>query len=184
VNHDDERQLLEQAAAGDEDACRQLVRAHSSAVAAVVVSMLGRGDDADDVGQETFVRFFRSLARFRGDASARTYLTRIAMNLCIDALDRRKRQRRFVRLDDAREARQAAAPHDTAVDDRERRAAVLRALESLDAKHRAVVTLRFLDDRSTRETADLLGVPEGTVMSRLRRALAKLEDALRPVVHS
>ncbi len=88
----DDRALVARAAQGDESAFRALVEAHEAALARTITAMIGAGDDADDVGQETFVRFFRALDRFRGDAALRTYLTRIAMNLSLDVLARRRRR--------------------------------------------------------------------------------------------
>lgn len=176
-------QLLRRAASGDERAFRALVDRHEPAVARVVTAMLGPGDDADDVGQETFVRLFRTAERFRGDAQLRTYLTRIAMNCCCDVLERRRRQAGWLRLsggDDAAPIQLAAPETGETVEEAERNAALRQAVESLDAKHKAVVVLRVLDEHSTRETAALLGIPEGTVMSRLARALHKLKVTLGP----
>ena len=185
----DERLLVQRAAAGDESAFRVLVRAHEACVASVVTAMVGAGDDADDVGQETFVRLLRALPRFRGDASVRTYVTRIAMNASLDLLARRRRRSRWLRItgraDDM--VTQIADPAMNQTIDSERReqlTAVHRAVQTLDDKHRAVVVLRILEEKSTREVADLLGVPEGTVMSRLTRALAKLKLALQPADNS
>ena len=180
----EDRELVARAAAGDEEAFRRLVRRHERAIASVVTAMLGPGDDADDVGQETFIRFFRALPRFRGDAAVRTYLTRIAMNLCVDVLSRRRRRRGWLRLGAGAsdESLPAAPDEGGALEERERRALVRAAVDDLPPKHRAVVVLRLLEERSTREAAEALGVPEGTVMSRLKRALEKLEGALRPVV--
>lgn len=176
-------QLLRRSADGDESAFRALVDRHEQAVARVVTAMLGSGDDADDVGQETFVRLFRAKTDFRGDAQLRTYLTRIAMNLCCDVLDRRKRQSGWTRLtgsDDDDDVQLAAPETADAIEEAERNETLRQAVESLDAKHKAVVVLRILEDRSTRDTAALLGVPEGTVMSRLTRALGKLKVTLGP----
>ncbi len=179
----DDRQLLLRAADGDESAFRALVERHEQAVARVVTAMLGTGDDADDVGQMTFVRLFGAKTAFRGDAQLRTYLTRIAINLSCDVLERRRKQSRWHRLSGggADEEIQLASPDTTdPVETSERNETVRQAVESLDAKHKAVVVLRILEERSTRDTAELLGVPEGTVMSRLTRALAKLKTALGP----
>ena len=85
--------LIDRARAGDEAAFRGLVERYESQVAATVVGMLGPGDEADDVGQETFVRFYQALSKFRGEAALGTYLTRIAMNLSLNAIKRRQRQR-------------------------------------------------------------------------------------------
>lgn len=176
-------QLLQRAADGDESAFRTLVDRHEPAVARVVTAMIGPGDDADDVGQETFIRLFRARTAFRGDAQLRTYLTRIAMNLCLDLLARRSRQASWTRLtgrrddDESQLAMPASAdPIETA----ERDEMLRKAVESLDAKHKAVVVLRILEDHSIRDTAALLGVPKGTVMSRLARALDKLKVTLGP----
>src|SRR5262245_1125924 len=94
----DDRELVARAADGDEVAFRAIVERHEQAVARTVTAMLGAGDDADDVGQETFVRLLGALPKFRGDAELRTYLTRIAVNLSCDALERRKKRKGWVRL--------------------------------------------------------------------------------------
>lgn len=177
----DDLTLVARAVAGEEAAFRELVVRHESAVARTVTAMLGAGDDADDVGQETFVRFFRALPRFRGDSEVRTYLLRIAMNLSCDALARRRRRSGWVRLDTSDDDPPVDAPdQQTLMEQDERKEIVTRAVQSLDPKHRAVVVLRLLDERSTAEAAQILGVPEGTIMSRLKRALAKLEQMLSP----
>jgi len=157
------------------------VRRHEGVVSATVIRMLGPGDEADDVGQETFVRFFNALRSFRGDAALQTYLVRIAMNLSLNALRRRRWQiARFLRHDSAPASALALSEPggQAALEGAERTARVQEALASLDEKHRAVVVLRFFNELSTRETAELLGIPEGTVMSRLKRALEKLRPLL------
>ncbi len=176
-----ERELVDRARSGNEAACRALVEACEDSVAAVVIGMLGPGDDADDVGQETFIRFFRSLHRFRGDSSVRTYLQRIAMNLSINALRRRQRGvRRFFSLDDAGESHAAlqvtaGSLHESG----DARDQVHAALALLPAAQRSVVVLRMIEGHSTRETATLLGIAEGTVLSRLARGMERLRGILR-----
>ena len=159
-----------------------LVNRHQAAVGRAVIRMLGPGDDADDVAQETFIRFHRALAEFRGDAELGTYLTRIAINLSLNALRRRKWQlRRFVRRDIAA-TDSIQEPHVLPSEDvltLERRAQLENALGKLNDEQRAVVVLRMLEEYSTRETAEMLRVPEGTVMSRLTRALANMQHHLR-----
>jgi RNA polymerase sigma-70 factor (ECF subfamily) len=178
-----EIELIRLASKGDEASFRELVRRHESALAATITAMLGPGDDADDVGQETFVRFFRALPKFRGDSSVRTYLTRIAVNLSIDVLSRRKKTSSWIRIGEAPgsadiEARDETTDLETADLNEKIRAIV----DDLDPAHRAVVIMRILEERSTRETSEILGVPEGTVMSRLKRAMAKLETRIRPLI--
>ena len=183
----DERRMLQLAAAGDERAFRSIIQSHASMVAAVVTSMLGPGDDADDAGQETFIRLMRALPKFRGDSSLRTFVTRVAMNVSLDVLARRKRDLRFVSLGSKEDTASGAVPSSNRTVDEEQEQAdrtrlVQQAVDSLDGKHRAVVVMRLLEERSTKESAQLLGIPEGTVMSRLTRAMKKLEHILRPVV--
>jgi len=188
--------LLRRAREGDERAFAAIVDRYEARVAATVIGMLGPGDEAEDVGQETFVRLFRSLERFRGDSSLGTYLTRIAMNLCLTTLRKRKRWRsRFVSVDglpDGAEQRRLPARPGLEIitgdsdeeplrrmERAEQRERVHRALAQLNPEHRAVIVLRWMDGQSTREAAAVLGVPEGTVMSRLSRAMDRLAVILK-----
>jgi RNA polymerase sigma-70 factor (ECF subfamily) len=173
--------LIERAREGDDAAFRDLVERYESRVAATVIGMLGPGDEAEDVGQETFIRLYRSLDRFRGDSSLGTYLTRIAINLSLTALKKRKRRMsRFVRQDETERDRPEASwdPRDQierSEDIRRVRAAVTR----LAPNHRTVIVLRMIDGYSTKETAEILGIPAGTVMSRLARAMERLESEMK-----
>ena len=143
--------------------------------------MLGNGDDADDVGQETFVRFHQALDSFRGDSAVRTYLVRIAMSCALNALrSRKRREARFVNDDTAIE-RTADENATVMLGDDGTGARIRQALDALSEEHRAVVVLRLLEERSTRETAEILDVPEGTVLSRLSRAVRQLRVTLGPV---
>ncbi|HEX8695720.1 MAG TPA: RNA polymerase sigma factor [Longimicrobium sp.] len=181
-DRDDDRELVERARRGDQRAFRLLVERYEPVVASTVVGMLGPGDDADDVGQETFIRFYRSLGRYRGEASLATWLRRIAVNLSLNAL---KRRRRFALRFPSRDRPGARLPDPPAeatdeAEAGEARAAVRAAIDRLGPKHRPVVVLRMIDGCSTRETAEVLGIREGTVLSRLSRAMRELERWLEP----
>ena len=178
--------LLDRARQGDDKAFAAIVERYEGRVAATAIGMLGPGADAEEVGLEAFVRLYRSLDRFRGDASLGTYLTRITVNLALTEIERRKRWfDRFRSEDETPSNRIGAANepvHEDVVDRIEREQELERvhqALDRLPAEQRAVVVLRWLDDLSTRETAEILGVAEGTVMSRLKRALDRLRRELR-----
>ena len=172
--------LLARARDGDPAAFRTLVERYEGKVAATVRGMLGNDPDADDIGQETFVLFHRSLTAFRGEAALGTYLTRIAINQCLKLLRKRKswRERLFAREEEVFRGDELSFDPAALYDERERAHIVGRALQNLGAEHRAVVVLRIMEGYSTRETAEMLGVPQGTVMSRLKRAVAKLEGLL------
>jgi len=169
---------------GEERAFRQIVERYEGAVASTVVGMLGRGAEADDVGQEVFIRLYENLHQFRGEASLKTYLTRIAINQSLKALRRQKRWwHRFTSRDDPTQTvREPPVNEESVVEERDRAGLVRAALQHLSADHRAVVVLRLLNGYSTAETAEMLDIPEGTVMSRLYRATNRLEELLAPVL--
>jgi len=185
-------ELIARARSGDDGAFAALVDRHERAVAATVIGMLGAGDDADDVGQETFIRFHRALGSFRGDSSLKTYLVHIAMNLSLNALKRRRRSvLRFVSRDNESDdgdplvdLPEPRVGPEGDVDTKELQLLVRAAVRRLGEKHRAVVVLRMFHEYSTKEAAEILGVPEGTVLSRLSRAMKELESQLRPYVRA
>jgi RNA polymerase sigma-70 factor (ECF subfamily) len=180
---DQDNELLTSARAGDPAAFPALVDRYKYIVAGVVIGMLGRGDDADDVGQETLIRFHAALHQFRGDAQVGTYIRRIAMNLSLNALKRRRRVRlRLVSRDRSDVPLDEPPVEGYDAEGAERRDVVRAAVARLDEKHRSVVVLRVLDGLSTNETAAVLHVPPGTVMSRLSRGMAELERLLAPYV--
>ena len=177
----EDRALINQVRTGDEAALRTLIERYEPQVAATVVGMLGSGDEADDVGQETFVRFYQSLDKFRGDAALGTYLTRIAINLSLNALEQRKRRRwRFWSRDDEQTPPEPSVDGRDEQATREREQAVQAALAQLSPAFRAVVVLRMIEGYSTKETAALLAIAEGTVLSRLSRGMKQLATMLKP----
>ena len=180
----EERELVRRAKEGDDRAFREIVHRHQERVAATIIGMLGPGPEAEDVGQETFVRLYRSLKGFRGDAQLATYVTRIAINQSLKAIKKRKTwNSRFVLRDDVSpaDAFQDAAERELLPGDRLEHAELVRlGLEALSPERRAVVLLRIMGGYSTRETAEILGVAEGTVLSRLSRGLATMRKVMAP----
>ena len=170
--------LVRRARNGDDAAFRRLVERYEEQIASTVIGMMGEGPDAEEIGQRVFVKFYEALDDFRGDAALGTYLTRIAMNLCLNEKRRQKRwYRRFISRDGAMDLPEPAYEDDASFDMKE---LLRRALEHLSDKHRAVVVLRLIEGRSTRETAEILEVAEGTVLSRLARARSALKEMLSP----
>ncbi|HHJ10586.1 MAG TPA: sigma-70 family RNA polymerase sigma factor [Bacteroidetes bacterium] len=170
--------LLKQAREGDHSAFARIVKKYEPVVSNTVIGMLGNTAEADDVGQEVFIRFYRSLNDFRGDAGLGTYLTRIAINLSLNEL---KRKKRSVSL--FTQGQQDAGYDDLSDQGREQEIKdnneiVHRALNMLEPKFRSVVVLRLIEGFSTRETAEILKVPMGTVLSRLARGQKQLKKIL------
>jgi RNA polymerase sigma-70 factor (ECF subfamily) len=185
--------LLEATRTGDEAAFGELVGRYRHQITNYIYRMTNDYDEAVDLAQETFVRIFRAADRYRTNYAFSTYIYRIATNLAISELRKRKR-RRMVSLTaffQPREETGAAAearelnPADTRplqdaeLVDAERRGAVARAISTLPEKYRAPLILRDIEGRSYEEIAGILRTNVGTVKSRISRARAFLRDKLR-----
>jgi RNA polymerase sigma-70 factor (ECF subfamily) len=151
-----------------------LVRRHDRGLRALAWRLLGDRDRMDDVLQEAYVKAYRALPRFRDDASVGTWLYRITYNACLDELRRRGRAV-VVPLDDAVGRADPVGDVGERVVDARR---VADALEALPPAHRAVVLLVDGEGFDYGAAAEVLGVPEGTVRSRLSRARARLRAEL------
>ena len=162
-----------------------LVEAHEDGIVATVTAMLGPTGEVDDVVQDVFIKFYETLDRFRGEAAVSTYLKRIAINRSLDALRRRKRSRaRFWSRDEDKDTvPEFPDEENNDIEDRERERVVHEAIQALPPKHRVVVVLRLIEGYSTEETAQMLDIAYGTVLSRLSRAHDKLKTLLTPYVH-
>jgi RNA polymerase sigma-70 factor (ECF subfamily) len=175
--------LVSLAKQGDKLAFRILVDRHKAALARTIVGMIGDRGSVDDVLQDVFIQFHNSLDKFRGDAAVKTYLSRIAVNKSLDLLRRRKRwHKRFLSRDETpiMEVDFEIDPADQS--DRKRR--IWSAIDSLPDAQRSVLVLRMIDGYSTEETAELLSIEYGTVLSRLSRGMSKLRDLLGPLFES
>jgi RNA polymerase sigma-70 factor, ECF subfamily len=170
-----EQELIDRCRQNDQEAFLSLVRRHEQRIAATVIGMLGPCAEADDIGQETFIRFFRHLDSFHGESSAATYLTRIAVNLCINEINRRKRQRLLFPFSLHDQTPDLPA-EEYNYEHREQSDLVQTAMQKLTPKLRSVLVLRLIDGYSIKETAAILKIAEGTVLSRLARAQEKLQS--------
>lgn len=174
--------LIEQSKKGDQIAFRQLVERHQMRVRKTVIGMLGECAEAEDVAQETFIRFYKSIKDFRGDSKLETYLTRIAMNLSLNELKRRqKRNTRFLffqKNEDVFQIEDLGANPEK-FDTKE---LIQKALKILEPEFRSVVVLRLIEGYSVKEAAEILEIPQGTVASRLTRAQKKLQTILSKIM--
>jgi RNA polymerase sigma-70 factor, ECF subfamily len=166
--NDSERILVRRALAGDEAAFERLVELHGARVYRAALAVVADPADALDVAQETWIKAWRGLAGFRGEAALATWLTRLARNAAADHL-----RRLGVRRATAERASgpPSVAPSLDAVEDREE---LRQALGGRPAAQRRVVRLRHELDLRLEEIALVLGVPEGTVKSRLHAAVSAL----------
>lgn len=179
LNELTDRELIELSKQGNHAAYGELVRRYEKKIAATVHGMVGNCIEADDIGQDVFIRFYNALDKYRGDAALGTYLTRIAINLSLNELRRRKR-RRFLSLDvmNVRRIQDTESEPERSVD--ERKVFLKAAIDRLGAKYKPVLVLRLIEGYSTEETAAILEIPTGTVLSRLARAQVKLKELLKP----
>jgi RNA polymerase sigma-70 factor, ECF subfamily len=172
-----EPDLIRRARAGDAAAWEQLITTHQEAVFRLAYLMLGDPAEAEDAAQEALIRASRALTRFDESRPLRPWLLKIVSN---QARNRRRAAGRYVAairralLAEPEPAIHPAAEHDTLSDARDLWAAVRR----LEPRDQEIVYLRYFLEIPVTETAETLGVPEGTVKSRLSRALARLRDVI------
>lgn len=178
---DDERTLAAEAAAGSRDAFDELVKRHQARIYRLVRVLTSGDEDAEDLAQETFVRAFRGIARFRGDSAFGTWLHRIAINVIKSHLSRRRRRPVMVgpRADDGTEdvmeGLASADDFELAV---HRRQVIDHALATLPEDQRALIVLRDVQGLEYHEIATIMGLPLGTVESRIFRARQRLRPLL------
>ena len=177
---EEEAGLLRAAQGGDPAAFGELVRRYQRAVYRVAYALTRNASDADDLAQETFVRAYQAIGRFRVGEPLFPWLARIATNQAITLFRRRKR-RPETAIEPLLEAGQQWGVEDDparAVEDDERTRNLESAFARLKPEHQAVLALRVVEEQSYEEIAATLRVPVGTVMSRLSRARAELKALL------
>ena len=171
--------LIRSALNGDKEAFGQIVSRYQKMVARTVKGMLGDSVFSEDIGQEVFIKLYYSLSEFRGDAKLSTYIQKIAVNLTLNELKRRKRFfSLFSQQGNSEMYELDIADYDN-IERTETKEIVTKALQTLDPRFRVVVAMRMLQGYSTKETAEILDLPLGTVLSRLSRAQEQLRQILK-----
>ncbi len=167
--------MMRRVGAGDSAACRQVVESHLRRIVNFSYRILGDSGDAEDVAQETFLRLWRQAGRWRPGAGVGTWLHRVAHNLCVDRL-RRRRDRPSDRVPEAPDpsAGPLAARH---------RAEVTRAVDSalaaLPERQRAAITLVHYQELGNIEAARIMGISVDALESLLARGRRRLRESLR-----
>jgi RNA polymerase sigma-70 factor (ECF subfamily) len=185
---DSDAGLVRRAVGGDVHAFGRLVERYQRPMTALVARMTPNADDVDDIVQELFVRAWKGLPRFRGDAQFSTWLYRIAVNTTIKHRSRRREESALSLsteelsggMDSLVASPGAAEPGDPflSAQRKEREGQIREAVLSLPEKQRAVIVLHYFEGHSCEEISEIVGCSVGTVWSRLHYACKRLKGAL------
>jgi RNA polymerase sigma-70 factor (ECF subfamily) len=192
MEHEDkeESRFIARLASRDERAFNELVMLYQERVFRILLRMLGRRDEAEDMAQEVFVQVFKAVGTFRGDSKLSTWIYRIAVNLCKNRVKYLKRRRSEVQ--DEYEALAERSPltagggvtsgdiarPDQMVEGLQLERVVQECIVELEPDFREVLILRDVEDLSYEELCEVTGLPDGTVKSRLHRARGMLKQAV------
>jgi RNA polymerase sigma-70 factor (ECF subfamily) len=176
--------LIEQCLAGDQVAWEQIVRQNWRKVFNVAYKFVGKHDEAEDLTQDIFLKIFKALNTFDRRANFQTWIISISRNLCIDHYRSVRKERQTIARDvdsnDLQPATTERGPYAQA-EHQDLKAQLRQALETLPVTLRTAVVLRDLQELSYQEIADRLGLPEGTVKSRINRGRIELAHQLKRV---
>ncbi len=181
---DSDSLLVERCLAGEEAAWEELVKLHTRRVFSVCYRFVGKEGEAQDLTQEVFLRVFRTVKSFRaGEGSFLVWLNRLTRNLLIDHYRRTKLERASDSIEDQlpmlEQTTSFSARTDSMLAGREASELLQAGLQKLSPDLRETVILRDIEEMEYKEIAEVLGVPEGTVKSRLNRGRAELARVLK-----
>ena len=185
----DDLTLVQRVRSGDQRAFKALVERYQRKVYSVALGMLKDKEEARDVAQEAFIKVYKYLEHFKGDASFYTWIYRITVNICIDVMRRKGGKSEHIEFDetianDTAEAnigalgtRLGTNPQKSMLR-KELAEKIQAALAEVPEKHRAILLLREVEGMSYEDLSRTLGIPKGTVMSRLFHARLKVQKIL------
>lgn len=174
-------ELVARSQRGDSEAFGDLVAETQGRVYNLAFSVLGKHEEAQDMTQEIYLRVWRALPNFRGEARFGTWLHRIAINTCLNRCRQLRAQLYVVDNEDALKRLSDPEGEPVAVIlDKEQKAWLWAAVRRLPSKYRLVITLFYQEQLSYKEIAERLSLPLGTVKSHLNRARRALAKSLRP----
>jgi RNA polymerase sigma-70 factor (ECF subfamily) len=186
-----ELDLVKQCQAGNTEAFDQLVTRYRTRVFAMIYNMVHNEQDAWDLSQDSFVKAWKSIGRFRGRSSFYTWIYRIVMNVTIDWLRKKQVKGAGAEFNDAIQLKEIEPasrtlpkadplPHER-MERSEIRTRIDNAIAQLSPEHRAVILMKEIEEMQYHEIAEALGCSIGTVMSRLFYARKKLQNLLKDV---
>lgn len=187
---DIDRQLVEKARQGDKRAFELLVEKYQRRLYRLLSRMVRDPEEVEDIAQETFIKAYRALSNFRGDAAFYTWLYRIGVNTAKNYLAMRKKSMPTISdhaMNDDDEPDERLIAHDIATPESELQSkqiaiAVNEAVEALPEELRSAIILREMEGLSYEEIAESMGCPIGTVRSRIFRAREAIAAKLRPML--
>lgn len=178
----DESRLIRKAQAGDAQAFGELVTAYQRFVYNLALRSMGDPQEAQDATQECFLRVWRALPQFRGECRFSTWLYRVAVNVCFNHRPRILRDLAAISVDASIESGQDFPVDEDnpswAVESSEQRAFLHQAVERLPGQYRLLISLRYIQELSYEEIAEVLSMPLGTVKTGLHRAKNLLKTEL------
>lgn len=171
--------FIELCRVGDASAIESFVQTYQRDLYRLALSILDDSTEAEEATQDSLLAALRSLDSFRGNASLKTWLYSITINVCRTRLQRSRRRDRLAHMLGAflRVRSTPSAEEDTIRKESDQ--ALWRMIHTMDAKHRIPIVLRYYHDLSVAEIANILQIPEGTVHSRLNTARRQLHEVLK-----
>jgi RNA polymerase sigma factor (sigma-70 family) len=180
----DDKKLIEKIHNGDLSAIRSLVEENKNLIWHIIITMVGRNRDSEDLFQEVFLRVFKGIKAFRADARISTWIGSIAHHVCIDYL-RKKKKETASQHDEQDQKSVPGFAQDKSwkkTENEDLNQIVLATIDKLPADYRTVITLYHLDERSYREITEITGMPEGTVKSYISRGRNLLRETLTALI--
>ena len=173
---DHDQKLVEKSLDGSERAFGILVKRYHALVFSVVRGIMGQRDEVEDVVQEVFIKIYRNLASYRGDAKLSTWIYRIARNEAINALSRSRPD--LETLDESSGQVSSEKNPEECLDRKRSKRFVEELLAPLDEQHRIAIELRYMGEKSYTEIAEIMDIPIGTVKTYIYRAKAAMKKRL------
>jgi RNA polymerase sigma-70 factor (ECF subfamily) len=173
--------LLTAAKAGDADALRDLLAPYEPLVLRLAFRMTGNADEAEDLAREAFLRILRRLPGYRGDCAFGSWVYRIALNVCLTARSRRRPEVMDV---DSLSLPGSSPDPETVFLRRALNGRIHREIRRLPLLYREAVALRWLEDRTYEEIAEVTGVTVNTARARVHRGLKRLRERLQPYLRA
>ena len=177
-----ERLLIEKASKGDHSAFSKLFYEYKDMVYRVVYRLLGNSEETHDAVQQTFIELYKSLPGYAGKSKFTTWLYRIAVNVSIQYFRKRRNHEKDLFLDPELMTADSDGDNATPMERKELKKQIVEALASMHIRKRTVIVLHDIENRTMEEISDIIGVPVGTIKSRLFYARDELKKKLEKVL--